>query len=192
MQQHVHSDMNRRGIFLHVLGDALGSLGVIISALIIWLTNFKERYYIDPIISLFITAIILKTTIPLVLKAAKILLQAVPDTVDIQKIQERLEKVDDVIDIHEIHIWQLSNDLLISSLHITCLKSCDFMKLASSLKGILHSYGVHATTIQPEYVEENYKKGDDCILKCKTKCEENSCCTQRQKLMKYTFEVGRD
>jgi len=180
IMQHNHENMNMRGVFLHVLGDALGSLGVIVSGLIIWLTNFKQRYYIDPIMSLFITAIILKTTIPLVRKAAKILLQAVPDTVDVKKIHEDLEKIDDVIDIHEIHIWQLSNDLLVASLHITCLRSCNFMKLASTLKEILHSYGIHATTIQPELVDEDYKKEGDCLLRCQNKCEEMSCCTQRR------------
>jgi len=180
IRRQTHANMNMKGIFLHVLGDALGSLGVIVSALVIWLTSFKERYYIDPIISLFITAIILKTTIPLVRKATKILLQAVPDSVDIKKIEEDLQKVEDVIDIHEIHVWQLSNDLLVASLHITCLRSCNFMKLASTMKGILHSYGIHATTIQPELVDEDYKKEADCLLRCQMKCEEMSCCTQRR------------
>jgi len=177
-----HGNMNMRGVFLHVMGDALGSLGVIVSGLIIWLTDFPERFYIDPIISLFITAIILKTTIPLVRIAAKILLQAVPDSIDIKKIQEDLEKVEDVIDIHEIHVWQLSNDLLIASLHITCLRSCNFMKLASTMKGILHTHGIHATTIQPELVETDFRKNEEsCLLRCQTKCEEKSCCTSRKR-----------
>jgi hypothetical protein len=58
-----------------------------------------------------------------------------------------------------IHDNQHSNyHILVASLHITCLRSCNFMKLASTMKGILHSYGIHATTIQPELVDENYTK----------------------------------
>jgi len=189
MQEHSHANMNMKGIFLHVLGDALGSMGVIVSGLVIWLTSFDQRYYIDPIISIFITAIILKTTIPLVRKAGAILLQAVPNSIDVKKIGEELAKVDDVLDIHEIHIWQLSNDLLVASLHITCLRSCNFMKLASTMKGILHSYGIHATTIQPELVDENYTKGEDCLLRCQTKCVEVSCCTQRSKGGKFENSI---
>ena len=54
-----------RGVFLHVLGDALGSVVVIISALFIWLTDFDWRHYVDPAMSLIIVAIITITTIPL-------------------------------------------------------------------------------------------------------------------------------
>jgi zinc transporter 1 len=174
-------DLNMRGVFLHVLGDALGSVAVMASSLIIWLTSFKERYYIDPIISILITALILKSTIPLVMRASKILLQAVPEHVDIKLIKTDLEAVKDVVNIHEIHIWQLSNDLLVASLHITCMRNCNFMALAITLKAILHKHGIHATTIQPEFVDESELMGaDGCILRCETKCEEQSCCTQRK------------
>ena len=59
------SQLNMRGVFLHVLGDALGSVIVIISALIIWLTNGEWRFYVDPAMSLIIVVIITITTIPL-------------------------------------------------------------------------------------------------------------------------------
>ena len=57
--------MNMRGVFLHVLGDALGSVVVIISALFIWLTDYEWRHYVDPAMSLIIVAIITGTTVPL-------------------------------------------------------------------------------------------------------------------------------
>ena len=59
------SQLNMRGVFLHVLGDALGSVVVIISGLIIWLTNGEWRFYVDPAMSLIIVVIITATTIPL-------------------------------------------------------------------------------------------------------------------------------
>lgn len=76
--KHNHNKMaslNMHGVFLHVLGDALGSVAVMVSALIIWLAPWPWRFMVDPVLSLIITAIILWSTIPLVRRASAILLQ---------------------------------------------------------------------------------------------------------------------
>jgi zinc transporter 1 len=62
---HGAGSMNMRGLVLHVLGDALGNIGVIATGLIIWLSHWKFKYYFDPIISLFITIIIFASAMPL-------------------------------------------------------------------------------------------------------------------------------
>jgi zinc transporter 1 len=62
---HSHGSMNMRGVLLHVLGDALGNVGVIATGLIIWLTEWKFKYYCDPVISLVITVIIFSSALPL-------------------------------------------------------------------------------------------------------------------------------
>jgi solute carrier family 30 (zinc transporter), member 1 len=72
---HHHGSMNMRALLLHVLGDALGNVGVISSGLIIWQTTWKWKYYSDPIISLLITVIIFSSALPLVKSASFILLQ---------------------------------------------------------------------------------------------------------------------
>jgi solute carrier family 30 (zinc transporter), member 1 len=72
---HHHGSMNMRALLLHVLGDALGNVGVIASGLIIWQTTWKYRFYSDPIISLLITVIIFSSALPLVKSASFILLQ---------------------------------------------------------------------------------------------------------------------
>ncbi|PQE29712.1 zinc cadmium resistance protein [Rutstroemia sp. NJR-2017a WRK4] len=77
---HNHANMGLNCMILQVIGDALGNVGVIVSALIIWLTNWSGRHYADPAVSLFITLIILNSTIPLTSATAKILLQATPNT----------------------------------------------------------------------------------------------------------------
>jgi solute carrier family 30 (zinc transporter), member 1 len=75
---HHHGSMNMRALLLHVLGDALGNVGVISSGLIIWQTTWKYRFYSDPIISLLITVIIFSSALPLVKSASFILLQGKP------------------------------------------------------------------------------------------------------------------
>ncbi|RMZ84498.1 hypothetical protein DV737_g1086, partial [Chaetothyriales sp. CBS 132003] len=158
---HSHGDLNMRGVFLHVLGDALGNIGVIATALIIWLCSFPGRYYFDPAISLVITAIILWSAIPLCKAASRILLQAVPVGLNIDKIKEDIEDLDRVIECHHLHVWQLSGSKLIASLHVKV--DCDiqgsgsasYMHLAREIRQCLHGYGIHSSTIQPEFTSSS-------------------------------------
>lgn len=85
---HSHQNLNMRGVFLHVLGDALGNVGVIATALFIWLTDFSWRYYSDPVISLVITGIIFSSALPLVKSASLILLQGVPRGISLDDVKE--------------------------------------------------------------------------------------------------------
>jgi len=62
---HGHGSMNMKAILLHVLGDALGNVGVIATGLIIWQTTWSFKYYFDPVISLVITMIIFSSAMPL-------------------------------------------------------------------------------------------------------------------------------
>ena len=85
---HSHQNLNMRGVFLHVLGDALGNIGVIATALFIWLTDFSWRFYSDPVISLVITGIIFSSALPLVKSASLILLQGVPGGISLEDVKE--------------------------------------------------------------------------------------------------------
>lgn len=86
---HGHShDLNMHGVFLHVLGDLLASFGVIISALVIIFANGTWTIYVDPFTSLFITAIIIFATIPLVRSACYILLQRTPPSVSVEALRQ--------------------------------------------------------------------------------------------------------
>ena len=156
---HSH-DLNMRGVFLHVMGDALGNIGVISSALIIWLTDYSWRFYSDPAISLFITIIILLSAIPLCKAASRILLQAVPAGLSIDDIKQDIEALPGVVSCHHLHVWQLSDIKLIASLHIQVSfdfkgsGSAQYMRLAKAVRTCLHEYGIHSSTIQPEFCLE--------------------------------------
>jgi len=154
---HSHGDLNMRGVFLHVLGDALGNVGVIASALIIWLTDYSWRFYSDPLISLIITVIILGSAIPLCKAASRILLQGVPVGLSIDDIKDDITELDGIISCHHVHVWQLSDSKLIASLHVQVdfdFKgdgSARYMDLAREIRTCLHEYGIHSSTIQPEF-----------------------------------------
>jgi len=155
---HGHShDMNARGVFLHVLGDALGNVGVISAALIIWLSDWEYRFYADPIISLIITAIILASAIPLCKGASRILLQAVPEDINVEDIREDITSLPGVVSCHHLHVWQLADQKHVASLHVQVdfdvADNCNekYMNLARSIRNCLHAYGIHSSTIQPEF-----------------------------------------
>lgn len=111
--------MNMRGVFLHILSDALGSVIVIISALVFWFSDWEYRYYIDPGLSVLLVLLILHSVWPLLKDSALILLQTVPTHIQVDAIQRRLlTKVDGVLAVHEFHVWQLAGDRIIASAHI--------------------------------------------------------------------------
>ncbi|KAL9007935.1 MAG: hypothetical protein Q9173_006889 [Seirophora scorigena] len=154
---HSHGDLNMRGVFLHSMGDALGNIGVIGSALIIWLTSWPGRYYADPAISLAITIIILGSAIPLCQAASRILLQAVPAGISVDDIKADIEDLSGVVSCHHLHVWQLSDTKKVASLHIQVEfdfkdeGSARYMKLARAIRRCLHEHGIHSSTIQPEF-----------------------------------------
>ena len=154
---HSHSDLNMRGVFLHVAGDALGNIGVICAALAIWLTDYFWTPYADPAISLVITLIILGSAIPLCRAASRILLQAVPAGISVDDIKEDVEELPGILSCHHLHVWQLSDAKVVASLHVQVEfdfkgeGSARYMLLARQVRRCLHEYGIHSSTIQPEF-----------------------------------------
>lgn len=200
---HSHGDMGMNAMVLHVIGDALGNIGVIVSALVIWLTEWSGKYYADPVVSLFITLIILKSTIPLTSATAKILLQATPDHIDVKDVKEDIEDIPGVISCHHMHIWQLSDTQLVASMHIQVsfpigeANGSRYMELARSARKCLHAYGIHSATMQPEFCLDRAHnhtpepvtgldgvsrpssppQADACLLECVENCEAKGCCS---------------
>lgn len=154
---HSHGDLNMHGVFLHVMGDALGNIGVIASALFIWLTDYSWRFYSDPAISLIITVIILCSAIPLCKAASRILLQAAPDSINVEDIENDILDLPGILSCHHLHVWQLSDNKLVASLHVQVdydfkgQGSARYMELARAIRRCLHAYGIHSSTIQPEF-----------------------------------------
>ena len=184
---HSHANLNMRGVFLHVLGDAVGNVGVMMTALFIWKTDFSWKYYADPVISLVIVTIICSSALPLVRSASYILLQAAPPGVDIEEVKEDILSLDGVDSLHELHIWQLSDSKLVASLHInvTCQEGTkEYMKLAREIQHCLHEYGIHSSTIQPEFTDSAGGNGAEdsngqSAFVCKMGCVQNNCAMGR-------------
>jgi zinc transporter 1 len=108
---HAHGtvDLNMHGVWLHVLGDLLASIGVIASALVIIFVKQDWTKYMDPTMSLVLTLVIVKSSIPLCKASAYILLQGAPSSVSVEKLRNEILKIPGVLGIHELHVWQLSD-----------------------------------------------------------------------------------
>lgn len=184
------AQMNMKGVILHVLGDALGSVVVIISAVIMWqLEEQSWTLYVDPAMSIFLTLIILSTTVPLLKESSLILLQTVPTHIEVAKIKERLlDGIEGVVAVHEFHVWQLAGNRIIASAHIHCRNLTEYKRIAEEVKEFFHHEGIHSTTIQPEFVEESENSSiADCILECKPAlCGPSMCCGTRTALKEVT------
>ncbi|XP_013140614.1 PREDICTED: zinc transporter 1 [Papilio polytes] len=184
--------LNMKGVFLHVLSDALGSIIVVGSALVVWLTEWPYKYYIDPALSIVLVILILASVWPLLRESALILLQTVPTHIQVDAIQRRLlEKVDGVLAVHEFHVWQLAGDRIIASAHIRCRNLSEYMKIAEKVKEFFHNEGIHSTTIQPEFIElpldgtemvSGVSAADPCALHCPPNdlCHNATCCGPNQ------------
>ncbi|PTU20253.1 hypothetical protein P175DRAFT_0481417 [Aspergillus ochraceoroseus IBT 24754] len=187
---HGGHDMGMMGVLLHVLGDAANNLGVMIAALVIWLTRYEGRYYADPATSLGIAVMILLSSLPLVQQSGLILLESAPKGVNITDVKHDLEKVPGVLAVHELHIWRLNQNKVLASVHVAILDhsaSC-FSRLAKVIQECFHAYGIHSITIQPEIVsvgpiqgemkelemKDNYP--EICQLGCRMVCKELTCC----------------
>lgn len=179
------SQLNIRGVYLHVLGDALGSVIVMISALIVIYCQHNWTQFVDPSMSIILVLIILKTSIPLLKESSMILMQTVPMHINIKTIEDRMiEKIPEVSSVHEFHIWQLAGNRIIASAHVRCKSIQNYFMMAHQLKEFFHDEGIHSTTIQPEFdleVLSDESKGllknmESCLFECENKCAEKTCC----------------
>ncbi|XP_063775934.1 calcium/manganese antiporter SLC30A10-like [Pseudophryne corroboree] len=186
--------LNIRGVLLHALGDALGSVVVVVAAVIFYVKPLPKdapcnwQCYIDPSLTVVMVAIILFSAYPLIRETATILLQMVPKGVSVGDIGQKIAQVPGVRSIHEIHIWELASGKNIATLHVKFHFLSDYMAANRDIRNIFHAEGVHAVTLQAEFTDEK-----DVSLACDApciskKCDPNLCCSQE--LIPFTESNG--
>ncbi len=111
---HSHS-LNVRGAFLHVVGDALGSLGAIVAAVLLMVFGWQLA---DPIAALLITVLILVSAWRLVSESLDILMEAAPGHVDMAALGREMRAVPGVVDVHDLHVWTLTSGYHAISAHV--------------------------------------------------------------------------
>ena len=140
--------LNVRGAYLEVLGDLLGSVGVIVAAAVIGLTGWS---YADPIIAVAIGVFILPRTWRLARSAVRILVQAAPDHLDVTAVQRRLAEVPGVCDVHDLHVWTLTSGMDVASAHLRLEESAQVGPVLVAAREALHDdFDIGHATLQVE------------------------------------------
>ena len=154
---HNHSDSrnhNSRSIMLHLLEDVLGWLAVLIGAILIYFTGWS---WIDGILTIGIAAYIGYNAGKNLLGIAKIMLQSVPENVDMGKLEKELTALNDIIKIHDIHVWSLDGNYNVGTLHaVIDKKNMDVQQmLHHQIVTLMKQHNVHHTTVQIEIADND-------------------------------------
>lgn len=112
---HAHDDLNVRSAFLHVLGDALASVGVIVGGLIMLQTGW---YVVDSMVSAGIALVIGWGALRILREAGHILLEGVPPHIDLKQVVKRIKDQEGVTDVHQLHVWSICSHITALSAHI--------------------------------------------------------------------------
>ena len=141
-------DMNIRGAFLHLVGDAAVSAGVVVAGLVVWQTGWS---WIDPATSLVVSVVILAGTWRLLREALDLLLDAVPAHIDPEEVEKYLGQLPDVREIHDMHVWSMSTTEVALTAHVVLSwPSAPPAFLASLQHELEDRFGIHHITIQLE------------------------------------------
>ncbi len=115
LMKHSHSNLNIRGAYLHIIGDAFSSVGVVVGGVIILYTGW---YMIDPILSILISFVIIYGAWALVKESVSILLESVPSHIDIETVATAISKVRGVREAYHIHVWTITSGVHAMSAHV--------------------------------------------------------------------------
>ncbi len=144
-------NLNIRGAALHVLGDLLGSVAAIIAAFVIIRTGWMP---IDPILSVVVAILILRSAWQLVKRSAHILLEGAPEWLDVDDMQAKIiAAVPEVSEIHHVHVWGLTPQHLMLTMHVVLPESVsEPTPVVRQVKSVLRSeFAIDHSTIEAEY-----------------------------------------
>lgn len=154
--------MNVRGALLHVMGDLLGSVAAVTAGVVIWTTGWMP---IDPLLSLFVAALILFSSLRLLREVLRVLMEGVPRDLDAAAVSEALAGVDGVHSVHDLHIWTLSSHHYALSAHVDVDNLQRWRELLPRLQATLRRrFGIAHSTLQPE--DEAVRRACDADPEC--------------------------
>jgi cobalt-zinc-cadmium efflux system protein len=162
LEREKNKNINIKAAYLHLLGDALTSIAVIIGAVLIWFFNIV---WVDAVVTILIGIYLLTHTGKLLKESVTILMQMTPADLDITEIKSRLIKIEGLKNVHHIHVWNLTDKLLHFECHLNLehdLQVSETNVICNKVRKILHhEFNIEHVTIQFEYGGE-HKPGCEC------------------------------
>lgn len=168
---HEHN-LNTRGAYLHVIGDALGSVAAIVAALVMLLTGW---YLADPLLSAGIGVLILFSSWRLLRESVEVLLEATPKSIDVAGVRTAMVDTVGIAGVHDLHIWTVTSGLVAMSAHVEIDGERGWQDvLGDSTRLLRERFGIAHVTLQPEPAGNGGRPFDGCSLD--TPEGQEACC----------------
>ena len=147
---HQH-DINIKAAVLHMIGDAVGAVAIILGAIVIHYTGLS---YIDPVLSILLGLFIVYTAWDITRESLNILLEGLPRGIELTQVTGSLSSVEGVLDVHDLHIWSLGSSTHALSCHVLIedMPPSASETILKRINEVLTRFGIHHTTVQFEHV----------------------------------------
>ncbi|CAN5545249.1 cation diffusion facilitator family transporter [soil metagenome] len=147
-------DLNIRGAFIHLVSDAVVSVGVVLTGVAILYSGYL---WLDPVVSLAIVALITYGTLGLLMDSVHLSMDGVPDGIDMEQIKAYLETLPKCSNVHDLHVWGMSTSEIALTAHVVLAKSvCDDALLSKTAQHLHDTFGIEHTTLQVEHGDPAY------------------------------------
>jgi cobalt-zinc-cadmium efflux system protein len=144
--------LNVEGSFQHILTDLYAFIGTAVAASVIILTGFDRA---DPIASLLVAGLMLRSAYGLLRESGRIFLEASPRGLDPERIGRRMAEQPGVVEVHDLHVWEVTSEFPALAAHVTVRQETDCHRARLALGELLQrEFGVHHTTLQVEHEPE--------------------------------------
>lgn len=142
------SNMNTRAALVNVIGDLLGSVAALVAGAVIYFTGWMR---IDPLLSLFVALLILKSTVGVLRESYHFLMEGVPDQIDYLKVGADLEQIEGVCSVHDLHVWDMSPGQPALIGHVEIIDLARWPEILLAIKTmLLEKHGIDHITLQAE------------------------------------------
>ena len=143
---HGHS-LNARGAYLHVLGDLLGSVGTVIAAIVVRWTGWLAA---DPIASIVVTLLVVRSAWRLVRESVEVLLEATPAHISLGRVREGLQAINGIESVHDLHVWTVTSGMVAMSAHAVVREPGENQKVLEAAVAAMQRLGIAHVTLQVE------------------------------------------
>lgn len=169
---------------IEIFRDVSSTMFVIICAIIVYMSKDNHTAkFIDPIISIFSCVVLVTLSFPYMKESCLILLQTIPASIDIDIFEKKLvAKFQEIISYHDLHIWQLTSNKFVSTVHIKFKSQQHYANIIGDVRNFFIDQGINIVTIQPEFQDIDVPEFQDCLVQCnKNDCMTKLCCQQSNK-----------
>ncbi|XP_039295298.1 zinc homeostasis factor 1 [Nilaparvata lugens] len=177
--------------------DVIGCVIVLLCSVIVYLTDESVAKYVDPALSILSAVLLLYFSSPYMKESCLILLQTIPDHINIDSLEsELLLKFKDIVNVHDFHVWQLTLDKTFSTVHIIFQNPHDYIRITDDITNFFHEHGITHVTVQPEFYKDlnsvdlvSGKGTAQCLVQClRDECLDSHCCSSKDDLRTISIQ----